>query len=72
MVVAAAKAMPVEEFQARPEERGEYDFELRGGEAVPVTRPKLKHSLLQRRLFKLLEPIVEATGWVDTFGAREK
>ncbi|MCX6602217.1 MAG: Uma2 family endonuclease [Acidobacteria bacterium] len=66
MVVVAAKAMTVAEFQARPEERGEFDYELRSGVVVPVTRPKLKHSLLQRRLFKLLEPIVEATGWIDT------
>jgi Uma2 family endonuclease len=66
MVVAATKLMTVAEFQALPEASGEFVYELQRGEVVPMTRPKLKHSILQRRLFKLLEGAAEPLGWLDT------
>ena len=49
--------MTVEQFRQLPE-NGSFYYELRHGEAVPVTRPKLKHSLIQKRLEKLLEQAV--------------
>ncbi len=66
MVVAATKRMTVAEFQALPEAAGDFDFELQRGEVVPMTRPKLKHAIIQRRLFKLLEAAAESRGWLDT------
>ena len=50
-------SMTVEQFRQLPESGSCY-YELRHGEAVPVTRPKLKHSLIQKRLEKLLEQAV--------------
>jgi len=66
MVVAATKLMTVAEFQALPEAAGDFVFELQRGEVVPMTRPKLKHAILQRRLFKLLEAGADPLGWLDT------
>lgn len=54
----------VAEFQARPEERGEFDYELRNGVVVPVTRPKKRQLLLQSRLWELLRPFAEGKGWL--------
>ena len=50
-------SMTVEQFRQLPE-TGSFYYELRHGEAVPVTRPKLKHSLIQERLRELLERAV--------------
>jgi Uma2 family endonuclease len=52
-----AGSMTVEQFHRLPE-TGSFYYELRHGEAVPVTRPKLKHSLIQKQLEKLLERAV--------------
>jgi Uma2 family endonuclease len=49
--------MTVEQFRQLPE-TGSFYYELRHGKAVPVTRPKLKHSLIQKQLEKLLERAV--------------
>ncbi|MBI4902294.1 MAG: Uma2 family endonuclease [Acidobacteria bacterium] len=45
--------MTVEEFSRLPEE-GPYAHELHGGVLVRVTRPKFKHTRIQRQLRKLL------------------
>ena len=50
-------SMTVEQFRKLPESESLY-YELRHGEAVPVTRPKLKHSLIQKQLEKLVERAV--------------
>jgi Uma2 family endonuclease len=50
-------SMTVEQFRQLPE-TGSFYYELRHGEAVPVTRPKLKHSLIQIRLEQLLRRAV--------------
>jgi Uma2 family endonuclease len=58
--------MTVEEFRQLPESVGEYDYELHYGELVPVSRPKLKHHILQARLRDLLRPFVPPGGWLDS------
>lgn len=58
--------MTVEEFRALPEDTGPVYHELRHGELVAVTRPKLKHSLIQRNLRELLAPLAESGSCVDT------
>ncbi len=57
--------MTVEEFRQLPE-TGPFYYELRHGELVQVTRPKLKHTKIQRRLRQLLEPIAGDAGIVET------
>ena len=47
----------VEEFRNLPEDSGPVYHELRHGEVVAVTRPKLKHYILQVRLRDLLKAI---------------
>jgi len=49
--------MTVEQFRQLPE-TGPFYYELRHGQAVPVTRPKLKHTLIQEQLRGLLEQAV--------------
>jgi len=58
--------MTVEQFRQLPEDSGPVYHELRHGEAVAVTRPKLKHFLIQRNLRGLLTPYAEAGSCVDT------
>jgi Uma2 family endonuclease len=65
-MVATTHLMTVEEFRALPEDHGPVYHELRHGELVSVTRPKLKHSLIQRNLRELLERRVEPGSYVDT------
>lgn len=50
-------SMTVEQFRRLPES-GSFHYELRHGEAFPVTRPKLKHSLIQIQLEELLRRAV--------------
>ena len=57
--------MTVEEFRKLPESSGPVYHELRHGELVPVTRPKLKHSLIQRNLRRLFEALAEPGSYVD-------
>jgi Uma2 family endonuclease len=59
------RLMTVEEFRQLPEDSGPVYHELRHGEVVAVTRPKLKHSLIQRNLRELLSPIAEFGSYVD-------
>jgi len=58
--------MTVEQFRALPEDSGPFYHELRNGEIIAVTRPKFEHSLIQRRLRRLLEEIAPADSLVDT------
>jgi Uma2 family endonuclease len=58
--------MTVEEFRRLPEDHGPVYHELRHGELVSVTRPKLKHSLIQRNLRELLPRSAEPGSYVDT------
>jgi Uma2 family endonuclease len=45
-------------------EGGEYAYELHHGEVVALTRPKARHSKLQARLRRLLDPKLRAFGEV--------
>jgi Uma2 family endonuclease len=65
-MAATTRLMTVEEFRALPEDRGPVYHELRHGELVTVTRPKLKHSLIQRSLREVLQPFAEPGSYVDT------
>jgi Uma2 family endonuclease len=58
--------MTVEEFRRLPKDSGPVYHELRHGEPVAVTRPKLKHSLVQRNLRELLMTLAESGSYVDT------
>jgi Uma2 family endonuclease len=59
------RAMTVEQFRGLPEDSGGVYHELRHGEIVTVTRPKLKHSLIQRGLRRFLEAVAEPGSLVD-------
>jgi len=56
--------MTVEQFRNLPEDDGPVYHELRNGEVVEVTRPKSRHMRIQKRLEKLLEPLVGDRGVV--------
>ncbi len=58
--------MTVEEFRKLPEDSGPVYHELRHGEVVPVTRPKLKHSLIQRNLRELFRPFANPRSYLDS------
>ena len=58
--------MTVEEFRKLPEDAGPVYHELRHGEAVPVTRPKARHYVIQVRLHDLLRERTPAGGFVGT------
>jgi Uma2 family endonuclease len=66
MAATTSHLMTVEEFRKLPEDSGPVYYELRHGELVPVTRPKLKHTLIQRKLRRLLEQWADAQSFVDT------
>jgi Uma2 family endonuclease len=65
MAIAPAQLLTVGEFRKLPADSGPVYHELRHGEVVPVTRPKLKHSLIQRNLRRLLEALAEPGSYVD-------
>jgi Uma2 family endonuclease len=65
-MAAITHLMTVEQFRSLPKDQGPLYHELRHGELVAVTRPKLKHTILQRNLRRLLEPIAEPGSFVDT------
>ncbi len=65
MAAVENKLMTVEEFRALPRPVGAFDYELHDGVLVPVTRPKYKHSRLQKRLCDLLEPLAPPGSLVD-------
>ncbi|MBV9506713.1 MAG: Uma2 family endonuclease [Acidobacteriia bacterium] len=66
MAQIKTRLMTVEEFRALPEDTGEVYHELRHGELVQMSRPKLKHWRTQRRIRQLLEPLATESGIVDT------
>lgn len=65
MAATTTHLMTVEEFRALPEDSGPVYHELRHGEIAIVTRPKLKHHLIQDRLVQLLKPVAGSTGHVS-------
>ncbi len=64
MSETTTRLMTVEEFRQLPE-TGPFYYELRHGELVQVTRPKLKHHKIQRRLRRLLEGPAGEAGVVE-------
>jgi Uma2 family endonuclease len=64
-MASITRPLTVDEFRELPEDSGAVYHELRHGEVVAVVRPKLKHSLIQRKLCKLLEPLAESGSYVD-------
>jgi len=58
MATAPATPMTVEEFLKIPEPVGDYSYELHQGALVRVTRPKLKHTILQGRIRDLLRAVM--------------
>jgi Uma2 family endonuclease len=58
--------MTVEEFRILPEDRGPVYHELRHGVPVAVTRPKLKHSLIQANLRDSIRLVAEPGSYVDS------
>jgi Uma2 family endonuclease len=65
MAALTSKLMTVEEFLKLPEDDGPVYHELRNGELVSVTRPKLKHHLIQSRLRDILKPLAPAGSFVE-------
>jgi Uma2 family endonuclease len=57
--------MTVEQYRELPE-TGPFYYELRKGELVQVSRPKLKHIKIQRRLRELLTAVFGPRGIVET------
>jgi Uma2 family endonuclease len=66
MVAAASQLRTVAEFRRLPEDNGPVYHELRHGELVSVTRPKFRHSLIQRAIRRLLEDLADPDSFVDT------
>jgi Uma2 family endonuclease len=66
VMASVTRTMTVEEFRRLPEDSGPVYHELRHGEPFAVTRPKLKHFLIQRNLRELLTPYAESGSCVDT------
>jgi Uma2 family endonuclease len=64
-MAALTHLMTVEQFRSLHEDQGPFYHELRHGELVAVTRPKLKHHLIQDRLVQLLKPAAQAAGHVS-------
>jgi Uma2 family endonuclease len=63
-MAATTNPMTVEEFRKLPEDSGPVYHELRHGELVAVTRPKLKHHLIQSRLCDQLKAVAPAHSFV--------
>lgn len=64
MAATTTHLMTVEEFRSLPEDNGPVYHELRHGGLVSVTRPKLKHIRIQKRLERLLEAAIGEAGTV--------
>lgn len=65
MAANPVRLLTVEEFRQLPEETGDFYYELRHGELVQVTRPKLKHHLIQARLRDLLRAAAPEGSFVE-------
>ena len=66
MAATTTQLLTVEDFRALSEDKGPVYHELRHGEVVAVVRPKLKHSLIQRTLRRLLEELPAPDSYVET------
>ncbi len=64
MAATTNQLMTVEEFSKQPEDSGSAYHELRHGELCSVSRPKLKHIQIQKRLERLLEAAAGESGVV--------
>jgi len=65
-MASVTRTITVEAFRRLPEDSGPVYHELRHGEVFAVTRPKLKHFLIQRNLRELLASLAEPGSYVDT------
>ena len=65
-MAATISQLTVEEFRRLPEDSEAVYHELRHGQIVTVTRPNLKHSLIQRNLRELLRAMAPSGSYVDT------
>jgi Uma2 family endonuclease len=66
MAATSTHLRTVEEFRKLPQDSGAVYHELRHGEIIPVTRPKLRHALIQRTLRRMLEELADTGSYVDT------
>jgi Uma2 family endonuclease len=64
-MAATTSQLTVEEFRKLPEDSGAVHHELRHGEIGSVTRPKLKHHLIQARTRDLLKVMAPAGAFVE-------
>jgi Uma2 family endonuclease len=64
MAAVTSHLITVEEFRKLRQDAGSVYHELRSGEVVAVTRPKLKHIRIQKRLERLLEHAAGDSGTV--------
>ncbi len=64
MATVTSTLTTVEEFHKLPEDDGPVYHELRHGELIAVSRPKLKHIQIQKRLERLLEMAAGEAGIV--------
>jgi Uma2 family endonuclease len=64
-MAATTHLMTVEEFLKLPEDDGPVYHELRHGELVSVTRPKLKHTRIQHKLRRLLEAFSDSNSFTE-------
>ncbi len=65
MAATTSQLMTVEEFRHLPEDDGPVYHELRHGELVELTRPKLKHHLIQARLRDRLKALAPSESFVE-------
>jgi Uma2 family endonuclease len=64
-MAATTELLTVDAFRKLPEARGEFYYELRHGEMVKVTRPRLRHLVVQRTLRQMLEGVAPAGSLVE-------
>lgn len=65
MAATPTRLMTIEEFRRLPEDGGPQYHELRHGEIIAVTRPKLKHSLIQGKLRDWFRRLAETGSYVE-------
>ena len=65
LMAATTHLLTVAEFRKLPEDDGPIYNELRHGELVAMTRPKLKHHLIQARIRDLLKAIAPVGAFVE-------
>lgn len=64
-MASTTRLMTVEEFRELPEATGEFDYELRHGESIQVSRPKAKHHSVQTKLVRMLEEAIPSPAYVS-------